>query len=688
MPTAIPENHEASSERFLQRGRDLLIRFVGGKGPGARAPREEPDPSAPELELWACRLQEEKDFLLSFVHGVETEFLRTGEGLCGLSQEMNTTQQECRSLIGIISGNSEVNAVQFAFQLLSRTEDLLLACYDQYDQSFAAFGELRQQLAQLYKQNQDLRRVLLPLSFITTAFRVEAVRHTPEVQEVFLALARTVEQTMNEVRGTLDRQFEELAASEEVAAAQMAQVAEVVQNHRVEVASTLKDSRRQLRALNEVFSGSGTRAEELSHLGQMVKRHINSIVVAQQCHDITRQKIEHVGEGMEVMRTHLLKGVTSEDPHRNEERQLSYQLGMIQLQQVRNVFHELTEAAGNLKTSVLSLRSGTSAATRAAEEVGATTRDARAAAQCEISIGAMLSMIEQALQNSVDILTAFEPLQASFVKCTSKATELAGDVRLAALNAQVFAVNTPEGAVLEVLAGRMREISDSSFDQVDRLEIALLNISEMISNLRERLGEFQVLGRMEQEILTAESILSRDGFAALEQAIASQVGSIDRHQRLFASSVEEVLAAIRFPDTVADASSRSLEFFDDLIAWGKEFEAPLSLDSVANKTLQQIQSSYTMESERVAHADVLEKSLLPLEGASLAVASVGAEKAPVQCPPRATDPRAAAGSALAVDPMRLEPSSETAPVLAGVTAPSGGIPSGQNPELGDNVELF
>jgi hypothetical protein len=45
--------------------------------------------------------------------------------------------------------SSQDAAVQFAFQLLKKAEDLVLASYDQYDHVFATFGELQQRLAEL-----------------------------------------------------------------------------------------------------------------------------------------------------------------------------------------------------------------------------------------------------------------------------------------------------------------------------------------------------------------------------------------------------------------------------------------------------------------------------------------------------------------------------------------------------------
>jgi hypothetical protein len=155
-------------------------------------------------------------------------------------------------------GRSEDAAVQFAFQLLKKAEDLVLGSYDQYDHVFATFDELRARLADLTRQHNELMRVLLPLNFITLSFRIEASRHPPEVQTAFFTLAAGMNRTVNEVRGTLEGQFEQLAASERIACRLIGQISASIQEHRRQVAGTLAASRRQLRALGERRTSPGS----------------------------------------------------------------------------------------------------------------------------------------------------------------------------------------------------------------------------------------------------------------------------------------------------------------------------------------------------------------------------------------------------------------------------------------------
>jgi predicted RNase H-related nuclease YkuK (DUF458 family) len=343
----------------------------------------------PSLEAGnsADRLAGEKDFLLSLVRGMETEFLATGGGLMRLAQQLNEIQKQCQSLTDLTLGQTQDAAVQFAFQLLKKAEDLVLASYDQYDHVFATFSELQQRLAQLSKQHDEFMRVLLPLNFITIAFRIEASRHPVEVQQAFFTLATNVNQTVNEVRSTLERQFEELAASQQIARSLMEQVSASIQRHRQEVTSTLETSRNHLRDLSEALTNSGAGATDLSHLNQAVTRHIGSIVMAQQCQDITRQRIDHVGEAMEEMRARLGDDRATMSATDADACQFVFRAAQIQLHQAQNVFDQLNRAADSIKSAIQSLRTEAAAAAEMAVKVGGTTLDAKVASQCQAGIG-------------------------------------------------------------------------------------------------------------------------------------------------------------------------------------------------------------------------------------------------------------------------------------------------------------
>jgi len=169
----------------------------------------------------------------------------------------------------------------------------------------------------------------------------------------------------------------------------------------------------------------------------------------------------------------------------------------------------------------------------------------------------------------------------------------------------------------------------------------------------------------------------------LESAIPVLIRHITEQQGAFAQSVEEVLANVRFPAAVAEASSRSNGFFRDLVAWGGEGGPGLAVESAASQRIDLLKAKYTMESERHAHAAALEPVLAPADApASQPSVELFGELEP--------QPPAATGSLGEIAPQSEAPDDPPRPAdaVAGNSATPALEPALASEKLGDNVELF
>jgi hypothetical protein len=176
------------------------------------------------------------------------------------------------------------------------------------------------------------------------------------------------------------------------------------------------------------------------------------------------------------------------------------------------------------------------------------------------------------------------------------------------------------------------------------------------------------LGQTEQQVLTEESIVSRKKLSDLENAIPALIENITGQQETFAQSVDAVLAKVQFPVAVAKANSRSVGFFQDLVAWSNDGAPEVTADSASQK-IDLLKSNYTMESERQAHAAALQ--LQP--AASSATASQRVEMFDQFEP----EPKPSPIDLPAVASAQLEPMPPLAPEKPAASE-----------ELGANVELF
>jgi hypothetical protein len=418
---------------------------------------------------------------------------------------------------------------------------------------------------------------------------------------------------------------------------------------------------------------------------------MGGIIMAQQCQDITRQKIDHVGEAIDEMCAHLDEARAATGASRAEAgtRPFVFHAAQIQLRQIQGVFDELNRAADGLKSGIESLRTDAGTAAGVAVKVGATTLDAKVASLCQTGIAGILQIIAQAVQRIGDILAAFAPLQASFVNCTAKATELAGNVRHAALNAQVFAIQALNGATLEVLAGRVSAVSDEAIVQVQQMGAALTHTGEMVNNLHQRLTDFQQLGQAEQEILSRESALSRKKLLELESGIPVLIERITGRQAAFAQSVEAVLANIQFPNTVAEGGARAIGFFQELVAWGGQGDAGAIIASAASRKIDRLKANYTMATERHVHTAALQPGASGAGVAAVpdAVELFGEEDSPPPASVAPTDKIPSAEVRSEDQPRSADSAgSEAQPRPAGAALRAEQAPD--NADMGDNVELF
>ncbi len=467
----------------------------------------------------------------------------------------------------------------------------------------------------------------------------------------------------------------------------MVEISASIQRHRQEVASALAASRDNLRALSEALAGSGAGAADLTQLNQAAVRHMGGIITAQQCQDITRQKIDHVGEAMDEMRAHLDEARAGTSA--GEARPFVFHAAQIQLHQIQGVFDELNRAADGLKFGIESLRANAGTAAGVAVKVGATTLDAKVASLCQSGIAGILQIIAQTVQRIADILTAFAPLQASFVNCTTQVIELAGELRHAALNAQVFAIQAPHGATLEVLAGRVSAVSDEAIVQVQQMGAALIHTGALVNNLQQRLTDFRQLGQAEQEILNGESALSRKKLLDLESGIPVLIQHITGQQAAFAKSVEVVLANIRFPIAVAEGSARSIGFFRDLVAWGGQGGAGAVVELASSQKIERLKANYTMATERHVHTAALQPGASGAGAAPApeAVELFGEEGSP---PPAMVDP---IGKISPAEERSEDQPSPPDPATSEIPRrPAGAVlameKTPDNAGMGDNVELF
>jgi hypothetical protein len=235
---------------------------------------------------------------------------------------------------------------------------------------------------------------------------------------------------------------------------------------------------------------------------------------------------------------------------------------------------------------------------------GTATLDGRVIGQAIESIHAVLLVIENAVMSVRNVVDLVQKLKATFNDCTSHVLELALDLRLVALNAQIFAAQVEAGASLEVVASNTRMVADEAMKQLSGISSGATEMIDAVTDLEQRLIDYRELATLERDQLSLESAESETKLRTLEQDLRvalSAIGSLDGE---LSDTIRRMTQSIRFPEAVAEASARSTALFDRIAVQYSDSDDDAK--ETWHQKVEELKSNYTMAHERAVHEWVVE----------------------------------------------------------------------------------
>lgn len=636
-----------------------------GSGRGRR--RLSPTGANVDFEALVGEFDAQKQQLLSFSAGVEREFLELGNGLYGMLAKAKALRIECQAISQLLAGRKEESAIQFSFHLLKKAEDLVQASYNQYTHVFAVFEALSGGLHKIALLQVHLRQTLRALPVVTIQFRIQAGACDAATRETFLNLAGEMNALLGEVHQNVDRQFQDLLQIQNTSDRLVQDLSSTISRHRQDVSKTMQRCREQLSLLGQALRNCGDVVQGVSGQSVAIEGGVNCIVKALQCQDITSQKIQHVGQAIDEITRHLkeAKAGPRSAPAGDEIWQFLAHANAIQLGQLKGVFSELEQAAADIVQGIGTVENH---AGQLMEHAVKTGQSAIESSVVEYSVRGMqdiLAIVSSTVSNIRTVCAALEPLRSKFTYYTEHISGLALRVRLAALNAQIYALGVEHGQALGVLAEQTRMISDLILSDVSALATQLAELAASVENLHQRLDDFYQLSGAENRLLAQETDLAEQKLVRVKTELPQRIQSIPPLHRQLAEMTRQTAAIVSFPTRLAEVKAATTEF---LMRHAGRETAELCSARFA-PSLERLRLNYTMNDERVVH-----------------------DQAAGAAAPSLPDARAAAAEP-AVLVATEEFGSGPAPGTAGLppVAPPAPMPEA-NPQikdgLGANVELF
>jgi hypothetical protein len=546
-------------------------------------------------------LAEEKKAILSFTAKIEEEFLALGALLRKIMAVARQIREQSDQVMSAASGRSEDAAIQFAFQLLKKAEDLVRASQEQQEYVFGVFEKMHVDLKQVASERSELVRTLSPLDTANTQFRIQACAFDEATRAQFFALADDIRGIVRDVQTAVEQRFEELDQAGDANHELVIRLAALASEQKSETDRRLSETRDELSKLGGALRSSEETAQAMGQAGEKIAGGVSKAIVALQSQDMARQKFQHICAAMDEMDAHLKAGSAKRLSGAEDAdcRHFLGDAGRVQLGQLRSVFEQLENAAHQVAAGLMEIEAEAKSFADHAVLSGATTLDSQVIGRAIESINALLRVIDSAVASIQSVANLVAKLKSTFSDCTSQVLGLALRLRMIALNAQIFAAHVDAGAALEVVASNTRTIADESMRQLDGISSRVTKLVDSVVDLEQRLSDYTELAGIEQRLLASEAGESEGKLQILERELRNALTAIWPLQRELSETIHQATTSIRFPEAVKETSIRTTGFFEQIAL--QYSDGGSHAQAIAHEKVRNLERNYTMAHERAVH---------------------------------------------------------------------------------------
>lgn len=551
-----------------------------------------------------ARLESEKVALQAFTTAMEEEFLTLGTLLRKITTLAGQVRERSDEVMSAAAGRTEDAAIQFAFQLLKKAEDLVQASREQHANVAGVFEKMHVDLRLIAREREVLMQTLSPLETTNTQFRIQACAFDENTRSQFFTLADSIGEIVRNVQTAVGERFEELDRTGQAAGELVDRLTALAAQQKTDTEAMLAATRDHLSSLNQALLSSEAAARSMSQSGEKIAGGVGKTIVALQCQDMARQKLQHISAAIDEMIAHLAPGSASgfRGAQATDCRHFLAGAAGVQLGQLSSVFEQLEQAASQIGQGLEEVQTEAKCFAEGALHSGAAALDGRIISQAIQSIHAVLGVIENAVTSIRGVVDLVQKLKSTFSDCTSQILNLALGLRMVALNAQIFAAHVDAGTALEVVARNTRFIADDAMHHLDGISARVTELVDSVEDLEQRLCDYRELAVMEQKLLADESSESEKKLRNLEQELRTALTAIGPLEKQLSETIRNGIAAIRFRDAVAEANSRSTALFEEI---AREYsDIKRYAEAAPHHKLDALKQNYTMAHERVVHESI------------------------------------------------------------------------------------
>jgi hypothetical protein len=557
-------------------------------------------PIAPALDLINAAEAE----LRGTAGTLEARFLESGDALENLSRSSQSLIENSGELVRMATGRREAEQIiGDTMAVLAEPLEFLHGYTGQLGIHTDSLGQGSSLLGRLLDFESDLQAAVAPLRATRTMFRVEASRLPEAEQAAFLALSDQIEVLHNQVRDSFGVEFAKLAETRAGMNTLVSQLTgesaaqrEILDREKARIAEELEKLTRQidLNSQGEV---------QLTARGRVVAGAVSRVVVTLQNQDIVAQRMAHIFEGIEQVRT-----LAGEFDQTQSDSSLAHLGALVDIQsgQLSSTLDHLTEtaeASGSATAEIFSTIDAMDHECVFLQEFSQVTAAANGTIQVLLDIVEEIrGMVSSAVRIAMDSLEQIQPVNSLTTQLSDCVEHLSHQMNLVALNAQIQAVRTGAGTGLEVLAAHTAMVAT----ETSRLGGAIReNFEQLRSFLKTEMTALTELcdrGRVQQTYLELTGGIHEGKLHAIRDETLGRLHQLVEDAIAVRTNAQRMADAAMLSASEAEGFRKMEEALSNMKQTLSEALSTLPEDSVR---LEIEHAGYTMASERENHFNVV-----------------------------------------------------------------------------------
>jgi methyl-accepting chemotaxis protein len=550
----------------------------------------------------------------------EGEFLSIGESLLGFREQAGEISGMASSVAHQMSGEATAGAMRGLRSILVRMEQIK----GESEQNTETLKQVLEALCRLQGHLDGFSKIIRMLSALCNSTRIENAR-LGDRDIGFGALTDDVRKLVSMIEIKSEELLDRSRSLSEVIQRTLAHVTGIEAKQHGQVKVVFDGTMSSLESLTEKHRMSSSAATNISQRYDAVSKSMGEIVASMQFHDITRQRIEHVGQALESAGKQT--GKTDEKGRGGNGRRgltgngspaasIAPDVCVLQMAQLEFARRELSSAVSsiveNLRVIAVHVDKMSTEARKMAGVAG--EDDHSSFIHIEEGVSAATSALSGYGDSSREMELAMSSAGATLGDMSIFAKDIEGigtRIKLIALNAIVKASHIGEdGAALSVLAENTHHLSVETclltHEVCEDLKSIIVSADLLSAGVSTDRGpRNEEISRMKGEL---DGLLA--SFREANGNIVSLLSHMDDEGQKLSSDIGRTVSEIRVHekvDGVITGVVSELQRMVDSSAALKNERGPAH----ANTTLREIESSYTMLGERAIHQSVIESGMMP-----------------------------------------------------------------------------